>query len=136
MKKLGLNPAFKIEKTLSSYFSSPKDKIDPFQKSGVSQNWKIAKSEINNKTENFYFAIHLNEKNHKFIEDSRVKLIHHVENSLKLNIYEALEIIKSFKSNPDFCLNDQINISNSPILNLFPSITEKKNYSPALLGKP
>ena len=64
-------------------------------------------------------------KKHKFIKDSGVKLIHHVENSLKLNIYEALEIIKFFKPNPDFYLNDQINISNSPILNLFPSITEK-----------
>ena len=78
------------------------------------------------------FAIHLNEQNHKFIKDSGVKLIHHVENSLILNIYEALKIIKSFKSNPDFSLNDQINISNSPILNLFPSITEKtiihRNY--------
>ena len=111
------------------------------------KNWKIAKSEIKeiytciyNKTENSNFAIHWNEKNHKFIRDSGVKLIHHVENSLKLNIYEAFEIIKSFKSNPDFCLNDQINISNSPILNLFPSITEKtithRHYWKTLTLKP
>ena len=79
----------------------------------------------NDKTDISNFAIHLNENNHKFIKESGVKKIHHVENSLKLNIYEALEIIISFKSNPDFCLNGQINISNSPILNLFPSITEK-----------
>ena len=125
---------------------NPKDKIDPFQKSGVYElNWndyaakymgKTGRSlnqrlkehirAYNNKTDNSNFAINLHEKkNHKFIKDSGVKLIHHVENSLKLNIYDAFEVIKSFKSNPDFCLNDEINISNSPILNLFPSITEK-----------
>ena len=66
---------------------------------------------------NSTYSNHILAENHSFTDNFEIL---HVENkSLKLNHLETLEINR-FK-NSDNLLNDQLDINNSPLLNLFPS---------------
>ena len=64
------------------------------------------------------FMQHLIETNHKLTPNHNIKPLHICEKSKKLNLLECLEINKINNTNSSNLLNDQIDINNSPLLNL------------------
>lgn len=135
LKKLGLNIAYRTNNSLGKILKNNKDKTDQNNKSGVykltcgscpkiyigqtGRNFKKRISEhknsyIKNKTDSTY-ACHLIEEKHLFNDNFNIL---HVENKgQRLSLLECLEINKNKKTGN--LLNDQIEINNSPLLNLF-----------------
>ena len=71
----------------------------------------------NNKSDS-QFANHLIEKGHTVDPSKGPEQLHLVSKGFKMNVLEQLEILKH--SNPDTTLiNEQINLHNSPLLNIF-----------------
>lgn len=65
------------------------------------------------------FANHLIEKDHTFSKSTGAKILHKNGHGNRLNNLEALEIKKAIKTN-SVILNNQLNLSTSPILGIFP----------------
>ena len=136
LKKLDINVGFKTENKLSRFIKNNKDKKDKKANSGIyrlncgscskfyigqtGRSFKVRIHEhrasfINNKVEHSNYAKHLVNENHNF--DENFKILHIENKGQKLNNLEIMEINK-YKHN-DLLLNDQVELSNSPLLNIF-----------------
>ena len=72
-------------------------------------------SSFNKKKTDSHYANHLLETGHNFNNDFRI--LHSENKGKKLNLLESLEINKL--KNSDHLLNCQLDLNNSPLLNLF-----------------
>lgn len=135
LKKQGLNIAYKTNNTLGSIIKNNKDKNKKEEMSGVykltcgtcpkmyvgqtGRNFKKRIDEhkkcfLKNKN-NSTFANHLLEEQHSF--NDNFEILHTSMKGAKLTLLESLEINRYKKSNN--LLNDQTDINNSPLVNLF-----------------
>lgn len=64
------------------------------------------------------FAKHLIECGHKISQDLKPKILHVCKKGKKLHFLESLEINKLAKNDEFQILNDQLDLNNSPLLNL------------------
>ena len=127
--------SFKTGNTLGRHIKNYKSKTSRLDKSGIYRlncgncpkfyigrtyrNFKIRISEhercFRNKKLESNYGRHLVETGHNFNSDFEIL---HVENKgLKLNMLESLEINK--QRNTNNLLNDQLDLNNSPLLNIF-----------------
>ena len=135
LNQKNINVAFKTNNSLEKYLKNSKNKTNKNNKSGVYQltcgscpktyigqtgrslQTRITehkRSFINNKNNSTY-SNHLLENQHTF--DENFKILHVENKGKKLNLLESLEIKRLKNSN--LLLNDQLELNNSPLLNLF-----------------
>ena len=135
LKKLDFKVAFRTNNTLGKLIKNNKTKTNKLEKSGVyklncndcpktyiGQTGRCFRkrlkehysSFINNKLDSNY-GIHLQESQHNF--NQNFQILHLQNKGQKLNLLEALEINKL--KNSQILLNDQLDLNNSPLLNLF-----------------
>ena len=135
LKKLNVKIAFKTNNTLSKNIKNNKSKTNITDQSGVyqltcancpktyigqtgrifSKRIKEHYSSFINKKSDSHYANHLLEENHDF--NNQIKILHIENKGNRLNLLESLEINK-LKHNNNL-LNSQIDLNNSPLLNLF-----------------
>ncbi|KAL4716270.1 hypothetical protein ACJJTC_014750 [Scirpophaga incertulas] len=135
----GCNPAFYTTRNLSSMLCNSKDHTDINQRSGVyeltcatcnkkyigqtgrsfrvrvaehSSGWRLNKTESN-------FAEHLITENHKFDPHENFKALHFCDKGRRLTALETLEINKVISHSRDNILNQQLELSRSPLLHYF-----------------
>ncbi|KAL4705291.1 hypothetical protein ACJJTC_018977 [Scirpophaga incertulas] len=135
----GCNPAFYTTRNLSSILCNSKDHTDINQRSGVyeltcatcnkkyigqtgrsfrirvaehSSGWRLNKTESN-------FAEHLITENHKFDPHENFKALHFCDKGRRLTALETLEINKVISHSRDNILNQQLELSRSPLLHYF-----------------
>ena len=138
LRKNGFHVAFKTFPLLKSLFSSSKDKIDVWDKSGVyklkcgdcnacyvGQSGRSFKTRIkehirdwNTQNGDSNFAEHLITSDHKFKAEENVEFLHFNNKGRRLNILEALEITRVIRDNSNQSLNDQIHFSQFNTTNL------------------
>lgn len=135
LNTLDLKVAFKTNNSLGKLIKNNKSKTDNLKKSGVYKlqcndcpktyigqtgrcfNKRIKEhysSFINGKSDSNY-GLHLRECNHSF--NQNFKILHSENKGHRLNLLETLEINKL--KNSENLLNDQLELNNSPLLNLF-----------------
>lgn len=130
-----MNVAYKTKNSLGKFIKNNKSKTGIGNKSGV---YKLTCSDcpkayigqtgrsfdkrihehfasFNNNNKDSNYANHLIENNHTF--NNNFDILHSETKGLKLNLLESLEINKL--KHTDILLNDQIDLNNSPLLNLF-----------------
>lgn len=140
LRKLDYQVIFRSSNTLSKHISKPKDKIPNLKRSGVyklkcgSQNCdknytgqtgrafdvriNEHSREIRNLNNNYNeFTDHVITSGHSFNPNKDFELLHFLGKGRMLNVWENLEILKSFQINPDSCTNDQGKSFTSPIMN-------------------
>ena len=133
-----IKPAFYTNNNISKFLSNSKDSDDKLSHSGIyklkcndctafyigktARNVNIRVKEhlrcLNNNAFS-EFANHLIETNHTFNNISGTTMLHRNEIGIRLNNLEALEIKKAINSNSDI-INNQLNLTYSPILDMFP----------------
>ena len=134
LRKRNLNISFKTNNSLGKYIKNNKSKTSKDCKSGVyrlncgscdkvyvGQTGRAFKTRIHehrkcflNKNYTSNYASHLLRNDHVF--NNNYKILHYHNKSRKLNLLESLEINKL--KNSDLLLNDQLDLNNSPLLNL------------------
>ena len=135
LNNLDINVAYKTNNNLGKFIKNNKTKTVKNKKSGVykltcgdcpkiyigqtgrnfSKRLKEHLSSFNKGKTDSSYANHLLECNHTF--NNNFKILHNEQKGLKLNLLESLEINK-FKHS-DNLLNEQVDINDSPLLNLF-----------------
>ena len=135
LNKFNINVAYKTNNTLGKFIKNSKSKTDKNKKSGVyqltckdcpktyvGQTGRNFQKRIHEHYQSFIkdkndsnYANHLIEYQHNF--DPNFKILHSENKGIKLNLLESLEINKLKNSN--LLLNDQLDLNNSPLLNLF-----------------
>jgi len=135
LNKRSIDVAYKTNNSLGKWLKDTETKINKNKKSGV---YKLSRgtcskiyigrtgrtfrtrisehknSFLKNKTDSTY-AEHLIKENHSF--NDSFDILHVEQKSLKLNLLETLEINK--QKNSVNLLNDQTDVNNSPLLNIF-----------------
>ncbi|XP_050511970.1 uncharacterized protein LOC126888016 [Diabrotica virgifera virgifera] len=124
-----LKISFKTKNTIKSLFSKTKDKIDKLNKSGiyklscgdcsttyVGRTMRTLSQRIKEHVrtpEKSNFGYHVNSTNHSFSPTKDSQILHNIpsKNYRLMNLLEDLEISREMKSNPDFCVNTQINLN-------------------------
>lgn len=144
-KKYKISAAYKNSKSLGNLIFNAKTKDDVLNKSGV---YKLTcpeptcsaayvgqtgrsfitryKDQVNPKTPHSNFNQHLQEQDHKITGVHQPEILHIQNKSQLLNLLEALEINRIAKNSTHIVLNDQVDLSSSPLLNLF-NITPTQN---------
>ncbi|CAH2094625.1 unnamed protein product [Euphydryas editha] len=139
LKAHDLHVAFRTNNTLKNICNG-KDKVNNKQKSGI---YKLECSDCkatyigqtgrkfetrykehiaavrNNQPQKSHFAKHLLDSGHKLSSDHSYKILHTCDKGLRLSMLEQLEIIKHNNNNQFKLLNEQVNVSSSPLLRLF-----------------
>lgn len=136
LQNLGIDVSFKPSRNVGSLLFNVKDKTDVLQKCGVYRidcsdcaasyigqtgrtfNIRYREHIANNNNTNSNFAKHLLESNHILSQNHSLQILHIEEKGPKLNLLEALEINKLNKNARVILLNDQIDLNNSPLLNI------------------
>ncbi|CAK1596620.1 unnamed protein product [Parnassius mnemosyne] len=138
LRQNGVYVAFKTNNSLRNICNS-KDKLDIRQKSGVyklvcdechavyvgqtGRNFETRYKEHlaayrNCNPDKSHFAKHLLDTGHNLANDHSFKVLHTCNKGLRLCVLEQLEILKS-NNNTVALLNEQTNVTNSPLLNIF-----------------
>ncbi|XP_045779584.1 uncharacterized protein LOC123877124 [Maniola jurtina] len=139
LKAHDIHVAFRTNNTLKNICNG-KDKLNNKQKSGI---YKLECSDCkatyvgqtgrkfetrykehlaavrNNQPQKSHFAKHLLDSGHKLSSDHSYKILHTCDKGLRLSMFEQLEIIKHNNNNQFKLLNEQVNVSNSPLLRFF-----------------
>lgn len=134
-----LKVSFRPQTKLSNLLYNPKDKIDKFKKTGV---YKLSCPDCNafyvgqtgrsfeirykdhcrsfrlQKTDST-FANHSIESNHRFPDLNSLDILHVVDKGFKLNVLESIEIYKSTKSPDKYILNDQLDLYQTILFDVF-----------------
>lgn len=134
LKKQNFKVAYRTNNKLGTLIKNNKNKTGKNQKCGVyklkcgscskiyigqtgrsfGKRIKEHKTSFNKKHSNSHYAIHLNSEQHNF--DENFEILHLENKSKKLNLLESMEINKCKRLN--VLLNDQLDLNNSPLLNL------------------
>lgn len=132
--KFGINVAFKSNPNLGNYLFNSKPKTDIMKKSGVyslscsqcnatyvgqtGRSFHIRYCEHIRPNSNTNFRQHLNDSGHILNQNHKPKILHIENKGIILNLLESMEINKLNNNNNLTILNDQQDLSNSPLLNL------------------
>lgn len=134
LEKFGINIAFKPCRNVGNIMFNVKDKTDNSEKCGVyridcsdcngsyigqtGRTFSIRYKEHTTRNLNSNFSKHLIDNNHSLSLNHQLQILHVEEKGMRLNLLEALEINKLNKNANINILNDQMDLNNSPLLNL------------------
>lgn len=137
-KKFKISPAFRNSKSLGNLIFNAKTKTAVLNKSGVykltcpdstcsatyvgqtGRSFKTRyQAQINPKSIHSNFSQHLIEKDHKISGAHTPEILHLQSKGKLLDLLETLEINRIAKNSTHTVLNDQLDLSSSPLLNLF-----------------